>query len=662
MKLGTSTVASFVEDGPSVDESAGADSASMFQDGPEQTPDDLMESTAALTFQTAVIRRARVAETPRPSQEHRPTPLPPSFRITSTGPFSLPQESAPFSSRAPGLLAQPDSLDVTVSDVIVQHLKGLGVHTAFGLIGGAVAPFSAALARGGMKVVHCRHEAGAVFAAIEAYYVKDRPCVVFTTAGPGLTNALTGLAAARRDGAKVILISGSTGAPHRGRWAFQETSAYTMPISGLFTSGPLFHYAVTIEQPVELFEALRRITAGLQRPGGFVAHISLPTAIQATGDIEPFSSGPISMVPAGSTNATGSDCADLLKENSFAIWVGFGARHAWQQVRDLASRSGAMVMCSPRAKGIFPEDHPQFIGVTGFGGHDSVLEHMKRRRPAYTLVLGTRLGEFTSFWEPDMLPEKAFIHVDIDAEVPGVAYPNFNTIGIHAEIGEFLDGLLKHFPVTDAPVPEPRQCGAVLRAPRSTGPVRPDFLMAMIQYLIVEKSDAAIITEAGNAFAWGTHSLRFSSPKRYRVSTGFGSMGHAVTGVVGMAFARGGKAVALAGDGAMLMNSEVSTAVQYKIPAVWIVLNDSLYGMIHQGFTALQMPIVETAIPQTNFAMIAEGMGAEAVRVECEEDLGPALEQAMAATGPFVVDVVIDRSVNAPAGRRFKSLEEDQFS
>jgi acetolactate synthase-1/2/3 large subunit len=84
--------------------------------------------------------------------------------------------------------------------------------------------------------------------------------------------------------------------------------------------------------------------------------------------------------------------------------------------------------------------------------------------------------------------------------------------------------------------------------------------------------------------------------------------------------------------------------------------------MIHQGLTALGLPSLETAMPGTDFVMIAKGMGADAIRVEREEDLVPALEMAMAAEGPFVVDVVIDRSVNAPAGRRFKSLVEDQFA
>lgn len=554
-----------------------------------------------------------------------------------------------------------DSRYAKLSDVLVEVLEDLGVEAAFGLIGGSIAPFAEALAAGSIKVVHCRHEGGAVFAAIEASFASGKPALVFTTTGPGLTNALTGVVAARRDGAKVILVSASTAAPQRGRWAFQETSTYTMPISGLFTSGPIFHYAVSIEQPAELPEVARRLAIGAQRPEGFVAHLAVPLAAQNARAMTPSSARTIASLIPGSSVETAADYAGALMEEPFAIWVGFGAREAAGPIRELAERTGAPVLCSPRAKGIFPEDHPQFVGVTGFGGHESVRTYMTEERPAYILVLGTRLGEFTSFWDPMMVPSKAFIHVDLDPEVPGVAYPNVQTFGVQAEIGAFVHSLLAHIPARIArgrPRSIARHIPPVPLSPRSEGLVRPGFLMEVIQRVIVEGSDAIVMTEAGNAFAWGSHALRFEQPGRYRVSTGFGSMGHATAGVLGAALGRKGKAVAICGDGAMLMNNEVSTAVHYNIPAVWIILNDAQYGMIDHGMRALGMDPVETAIPPCDFVMIARGMGAQGVRVERECDVDPALVQALEASGPFVVDVIVDPRSPAPFHRRNQSLNE----
>jgi acetolactate synthase-1/2/3 large subunit len=180
--------------------------------------------------------------------------------------------------------------------------------------------------------------------------------------------------------------------------------------------------------------------------------------------------------------------------------------------------------------------------------------------------------------------------------------------------------------------------------------------MDAIQRIVVEGSDAIVMTEAGNAFAWGTHSLRFSEPGRYRVSTGFGSMGHAVTGVVGAALARNGKAVAIAGDGAMLMNSEVNTAVHYRVPAVWIVLNDSGYGMIEHGMSRQGYDKVDVRIPRVDFLQLARAMGADGIRVENEAGLDMALKMAMSAPGPFIVDVEMDPSHPPPFGHRVNSL------
>jgi acetolactate synthase I/II/III large subunit len=566
----------------------------------------------------------------------------------------IPAASLPIS----GTSAPPAATGLlTVASAVVEMLSDLGVKHAFGVSGGAIGPIWATLEQSPIEVLHFRHEGGASFAATESYFANGRPVVVFATTGPGITNALTGLFAAKWDGAKVIFISGATTAGKRGRWACQETSSYAMPIEGIFTSGKLFDFATTLESADQLPEIARRLAIGLAQPGGFVAHINLPTAIQmgllnASSAKVNFSR---SLVTVSEDRV--AECAQLLSAGAFAIWVGFGARGAAAEIRQLAERTGAAVMCSPRGKGIFPEDLPQFVGVTGIGGHESVFTYMREHRPLHTLVLGTRLSELTSFWNPTMLPSGSFIHVDIDPEVPGVAYPSAETVSIQSEIGLFLQALLKHFPASGCSTPPSLPHPEIERiAPTQATPVRPVVLFDAVQKFIVEGSDALVMADAGNAISWTINRLSFNRPGCYRVSTGWGSMGHFATGVVGAALSRAGKAVAIVGDGAMLMNNEVSTAVKYRIPAVWIILNDSSYNMCEQGMTLQGFKGVDTQIPQTDFAKIAAGLGADGCRVENEADLYLALAKAMAATVPFVVDVVIDPKQPAPIGGRVQSL------
>ena len=401
----------------------------------------------------------------------------------------------------------------------------------------------------------------------------------------------------------------------------------------------------------------RRLASGLAQPGGFVAHLSISPTLQSSSCQRSPSRVSFSRSQLTTTQTEIARCAELLSEGNFALWVGYGARKAADSIRQLAERTGAAVMCSPRGKGIFPENHPQFVGVTGFAGHQSVPTYMEEHCPKRTLVLGTRLGEFTSFWSPAFVPQRGFIHVDIDPEVPGTAYPDVETVAIQSDVGLFVEALLEHFPEERTPLvpafPHPERS---VSEPLHGDRVRPEVLMEVIQELIVEGSEALVMPEPGNSFAWAINKLRFTQPDRFRTSTSFASMGHNVVGVVGATAATFEKAVAIVGDGAMLMNNEISTAVKYRLPAVWIVLNDSAYNMVEQVMPEKNVNHL-VQIPQTDFVQIARGMGANGIRVTRECEIRAAIERAMKSRFPFVVDVAIDPTVQAPIESRMQSLK-----
>jgi len=563
-----------------------------------------------------------------------------------------------MSSNATGLEVAPAE-NVTpqmLSQAIVAFFSTVGVRYAFGVSGGAIAAIWAALTESDIDVIHCRHESGAAFAAVEAHFATDAPVIVFTTTGPGLTNALTGILAARGEGAKIIVLSACTTASNRGRWAIQETDSDFLP-AGLVTPGVLFHMATTLESVDALPQVARRIANGCARPGGFVCHISIPTSLQAATITRTLPDGFPSTELGLPSDSVLDRCVDLLVQDSVALWIGYGARGASEEIRELAERLGSLVVCSPRAKGIFPEDHRLFIGVTGMGGHDTVQTYMSQRPPRRILVLGTRLGEPTSFWNPVNVPPEGFIHVDIDPEVPGVAYPEAATLPVQADIRAFLRAILKKLPEgertsreRDLPIRSQSQ-----PEPSGNAKIRPEVLMHAIQRVAINKHDCLIMAESGNSFTWATHYLRFAKPGRYRVSTGVGSMGHFTTGVVGAAIAGPRSAIAIVGDGAMLMLNEISTAVRFNAPAVWIVLNDARYNMCEQGMAVLGLQ-ADARIPPVDFAAFARALGASGEVAEFEDDLDEALERAIVARRPFVVDVRIDPDCQAPSMARNRGL------
>src|SRR5687767_11070964 len=165
----------------------------------------------------------------------------------------------------------------TVVSALVDMLLRLGVRQAFGVSGGAMASLWDALSSSALGVYHFRHEGGAAFAAIEAGFASGRPTVLFTTTGPGLTNAFTGIVAARDEGARVIVVSAYTSEASRGRFAIQETSRCTLPAS-LYDAGRPFHFATVVDDPDGLAALERGLATGLRRRSGFVAHIALDTA------------------------------------------------------------------------------------------------------------------------------------------------------------------------------------------------------------------------------------------------------------------------------------------------------------------------------------------------------------------------------------------------
>ncbi len=558
-------------------------------------------------------------------------------------------------SGAPSASARVES---TTISALLRHLANLGIEHAFAVSGGGKA-VTEALRASQIRLHFFRHEGGAAFAAAEAYFTSGKPSLVLSTTGRGVLNALTGIAAGKWDGSKIVLISGATDSPHRGRWAIQETTSYTFPQDALYSAGPFFDFGVRMEDPAEFAEVARRLRLGLTRRGGFIAHICVPLAVQARRFWRPRHEAHTSIIAQTISALDVSPCVEAIGNEPFAIWVGFGAREAAASVCELVEHSGAPVFCSPKAKGIIPEDHPQLIGVTGLGGHSVVTKYMVGERPSWVLVLGTRLGEATSFWDTDMHPAVGFIHVDLDPDVPGVAFPDVRTISVQADVGQFARAMIAGLPGRElqwSPVARSGQWEGPAGPLTARCPVRPQALMDAIQRVVIDRSDAVILAECGNAFAWCNHHLLFPSPGRYRVSTLFGSMGHAAAGVVGAAIGRKGKAIAVVGDGSMLMNSEISSAVQNRASAGWIVLNDAGYGMCRHGQQAQGLATADLDCPEVNFVDLAKAVGADGVRVSSEDGLDDALGQLIATDEPFVVDVKIDPDQTSPLLKRFESL------
>lgn len=540
------------------------------------------------------------------------------------------------------------------SSRLAHGLSLLGVEWAFGVPGGGIARIWRALIDG-LDQVCFSHEQGAVFAAIEAGVSTGRPVVAFCTTGPGLTNTLSGLVAARSEGAKVILISARTSAAQAGTCAIQETPAM-VPSADFFSPGWLFDDAFVLELPEQLQPCLDRLSRRLQAPGGYLAHLSIPVSVQNL-PVPGLTVGtrPLAYPPAVDPSAV-AQAAALLRGRRFVVWVGHGARSAAGQVRALVERTGAPVLTTARGKGVVSDHDPHLLGVTGMGGHPDAGSWLARYRPEVCLVLGTRRGEASGGWDPASTPSAGFIQVDLDPAAEGPEAGRLMTV--QGDVGSFLELLTPQLPAAS----EPAEFGSPYPGPLEARPedgVRPQFLMGALERVFTG-SNCPILVEPGSCMAWAIHWLRVPEPGLLRIPSQFGCMGHMTCGVVGAALARGGPAVCLTGDGSMLMAEEVHTAADRGVPAIWVVLNNAGLQMVEAGMSANGPFGSEARFLRCDFTKLAAGWGALGIAVSRESEVDGALEAALQAGRPCVVDVQVDPREIAPFGERLKTLSKQQ--
>jgi acetolactate synthase I/II/III large subunit len=549
---------------------------------------------------------------------------------------------------------------VTVSEAVVSLLYEVGVRESYGVCGRENVPiWGALLATIGTKreiaTRHARHENGAGYAAVGSWMQTGRPTAIYSTSCPGVANTLTSLEVARAAGAKLVMLSPLTPAAERDRLGIQETGPNGYANPDVYRPGRLFDVVAVLESPKQLQTLAGRLANGLAGPGGFAAHVVIPTDVQVASAGEPLTVTSQRRMTPAPTPHDADELAALLAEDPFAVWVGWGARHHAPAVRRLLDLTGAGVLSSPRGRGI-ADHHPGFLGVTGNGGHDDVVAQLARSGAQRVLVLGSALSEPTSGWLPGLVPPKGFVHVDLDSSVFGHAYPAAATVGVQADVGAVLDALLAR---ADAlvhrmgPEPSPRVRAAVSAA-GEPGTIHPTALMAAIQRTLVDTTDMPIFGDASSAMFHGTRHLVFETPGRWLVEGRVGAMGWAGAAVVGAASGRGGPAAAICGDGAMHMQDEIGTAVRYDIRAIWIVLNDAGLGIVRTGMRRTGRILHDADYPPADFAAVARAKGAEAARVTSLDGLDAALEAAMCAPGPFLVDVLIDRRAEPPIGARAK--------
>ncbi|CDH20384.1 putative Acetolactate synthase large subunit [Xenorhabdus bovienii str. kraussei Quebec] len=561
-------------------------------------------------------------------------------------------------------------MSVNIAKALVKLLEDCEVKAAFGVAGGFIAPIWKELTESEkIKLFHCRHESGGAFSASEFSLCQKVPAVAFSTAGPGISNALTGLRAAKLDGAKVIFISSITSVNSSGKWSLQETTVQDIDGLCLPDGHGYFDEIITISQKDDYAHAEKKLRKGLNKKDGYVVGIFLTTKVQhEIIDYENDEALSLSHDDLDENAKRHSrEIADLLVNENAVFWAGFGARHASALLTQIAIKTNSRVISTPRGKGIFNEKHSLYAGTSGLGSDtESIYKTLHCPLLSAVIIMGSRLGELSSSYAQNNLEKVKVYYIGLNAqEIKGNLPPH--TVLIDSDIETFLTSIdacmaekvipPSHIKAISAPH-DSHKC----YSDAAKDVIHPLDVMSVVQEIAIDMFDCYVASEAGNSFVWTNRYLKFSNPLRYRISTAYGSMGHYACGLVGITASKERCAVGIIGDGSMLMSNEVSTAVRFGLPAIWLVMNDAGYNMCRQGQEILGYPPLDYCIPQVDFALFGQSIGATGYNVRNKKELREALIHAIEEKRPAVINAFIDKYEIPPLGDRvetFKKLKEE---
>ncbi|HEY3685137.1 MAG TPA: thiamine pyrophosphate-binding protein [Streptosporangiaceae bacterium] len=561
---------------------------------------------------------------------------------------------------------------VPAAEALVGQLESYGVEYVFGTCGHTNIALLDALGRSPIRFVMARHEQAAAHAADGYARASGRPGVLLVHVGPGMMNAVTGVATAALDSVPLVVIAGDVPSYYHGRHPHQEVNLHA-DADQTAIYRPFVKRAWHVHRPADLSRFAERAfwTATSGRPGAVLLNVPMDLFSRTvTPEDRPL---PATTAAPDLPAAVAARIAELLAgAERPLIYLGGGlrGRTGRDALLSLAEHLDVPIVHSLMGKGAVPDGHPLLLGMPGFWGLKTTNDYA--RDADVVLALATRFAETdASSWKAEYTwnlgggdPRSGrLIQIDIDAAEIGRNYPveigavADVTLAVRA-IGEAVRG------VRPAPVDRP-ELRARIRGARSelfaesrergrsdAFPLRPERILADLREAL--PADAVLVTDVG----WNKNGVAqcYELPAEGRFITpgGASTMGFGPAAAVGVQIAEPERVVvALVGDGGMSAQfAAVPMAVEQGVPVVFVVMNNRAHGTIADlqaaNFGAsygceFRDPDGRPYSP--DFAAFAEACGADGYAVAEPGALLPALRSAIAARRPAVLDVPM---VNEP--------------
>ena len=532
-------------------------------------------------------------------------------------------------------------MQLTGSEIIIECLKEQGVDTVFGYPGGTILNVYDALYKHSDEIHHVltSHEQGASHAADGYARATGRVGVCMATSGPGATNLVTGIATAHMDSIPMVAITANVATGLLGRDSFQE-----IDIAGVVM--PITKYSMIVKDIHDLAPAIRRAFTIAQsgRPGPVLVDVTKDVTAAVT-EYTYQETTPIAPYTAEMMESDLDQAAKLISEAEKPfIFVGGGAitSGAAEELRKFAHTINSPVTDSLMGKGAFSGEDELYTGMLGM--HGTKTSNLGVTKCDLLITVGARFSDRVTGNTAKFAQNAKIIQIDVDAaEINKNIKVDCSIIG---DVKEVLKELNKkiHPKNHDAWVKEVEDMKAKYPLKYNqeglTGPY-------VIEELYrVTKGDAIVVTDVGQHQMWAAQYYKYKEPRTLITSGGLGTMGYGLGAAIGAKFGRPDKVVVnIAGDGCFRMNmNEVATAARNNLPLIEIVINNHVLGMVRQWQTLFYDHRYSSTIldDKVDFVKFAESMGAVGIRVTKKEEVGPAIEKAIALNTTVVLDCQID--------------------
>jgi acetolactate synthase I/II/III large subunit len=553
---------------------------------------------------------------------------------------------------------------------LIETLLARGVDTFFGIPGGPVCPiFEAIRLTPGARLIESRDEKYAAFAAATYQRLSGKTPAVVVTAGPGVTNAVTGVASAFIDRIPMLVIAGDVAWATTGGCMAQDSGPNGIDTESMYRSiTRLQTRALQARSVVPMALAALDAAEDPARPGPALLIVPLDRSMEPC--VETVIVGRTIRLPSASPPASAvARTVRLLRGAGRPLVVlGTGCRGREARVAAMLDELQVPFMTTPGAKGIVSERHPMSLRNGGMAAsiwarRYTAAEH----RPDVCLALGTDLDD-TSIGPTRCIGDGgALLHVDRDARVFARNFPTDR--GIVADVGAFADAVRVHAAqrpavnaaamaaLADARAVPPYDEPDAANDPRV--PIAPHRLLMDLQAAVGD--DARYITDIGEHMLFALHYLTAVRSDSFTIQLNLGSMASGIAGAIGLAVADPTRrVVCVAGDGGMQMaGMEALVAVRERLPILFVVFNDARYNMVHHGMKQIFGDAALYDMPPIDFVQWAGSFGMPAVRVTAPGGLPAIMVDALLSHGgPALIDARIDASLRIRGGGRVEALQQ----